>query len=187
MLGRFTLAINLLLVAASAQETSEITGRIVDASGAPASGAAIEILQTSTGVKWQVLSNTEGYYTLALLPPSEYRVTVSLPGFKREARTVALEMEQIGRLDFTLEVGAVTETVEVAARAAILESSNASIGQIRHAAYHRPAAQRTQLSRPGEIVHWSHRAVRLWHHRNHRRPHQERRWVHRQRRPLRPE
>ena len=48
----------------------------------------------------------------------------------KEARSVTLQMEQVGRLDFTLQVGSQTETVEITATAPLLEASNASIGQV---------------------------------------------------------
>ena len=130
MLRRFSFAISLFLLPCWAQETSEITGRIVDASGSVAPGAAVEIRQVSTDVKWDVKTNEDGYYTQALLPPSDYRVTVRLAGFKQDVRNVTLEVEQVARLDFTLQVGSLTETIQVMATTPLLESSNASIGQV---------------------------------------------------------
>jgi hypothetical protein len=130
VLRRFSLAISLFLIPCWAQETSEITGRIVDASGSPVAGAAVEIRQLNTDVKRDLRTNADGYYTQALLPPSDYRVTVRFAGFKQEVRNVTLEVDQVSRLDFKLEVGSVTETVEVTAATPLLESSNASIGQV---------------------------------------------------------
>jgi hypothetical protein len=129
VLRRLSFAIALFLPC-WAQETSELTGRIADASGSPVTGAAVEILQLSTDVKWDTRTNADGYYTQALLPPSDYRVTVRLTGFKQEARNLTLEVNQVARLDFKLEVGSVSETVEVTAATPLLESSNASIGQV---------------------------------------------------------
>jgi hypothetical protein len=113
-----------------AQQTGEITGRVVDASGSVTPGATIEIQQVGTNSKWELRSNSDGYYTQALLPPGDYRVTVRLGGFKQEIRTVTLEVQQISRLDFTLEVGTATEVVEVTGAAPLLESSNADVGQV---------------------------------------------------------
>jgi len=127
---RFGFAIGLFLIPCWAQETSEITGRIADASGSPVAGAAVEIRQLNTDVKREVRTNADGYYTQALLPPSDYRVTVRFAGFKQEVRNVTLEVNQVSRLDFKLEVGSVTETIEVTAATPLLESSNASIGQV---------------------------------------------------------
>src|ERR1019366_2670399 len=115
MLRRLFLAVNLVLVSCWAQETAEITGRIVDASGSVTPGVNVEIRNVNTNAKWDVVTNGEGYYTQALLPPDDYRVTVRLAGFKQEARNVRLEVQQVSRLDFKLEVGAVSETIEVMA------------------------------------------------------------------------
>ena len=90
----------------------------------------MEIRSVGTNSKWDARSNSDGYYTQALLPPGDYRITVKLSGFKQEVRTLTLEVQQIARLDFTLEVGDDLETVEVMATAPMLESSNASIGQV---------------------------------------------------------
>jgi len=130
MLRRLSVAVGLLLLPCFAQEASQITGRVVDASGAVVAGAAVEIQGVQTGIKWNVLTNADGYYTLPLLPPSDYRVTVKHPGFKLEVRNATLEMEQVARLDFTLQMGSQTETVEVMGTAPLLEASNASIGQV---------------------------------------------------------
>ena len=127
---RFLLAFNAALISCWAQQTAEVTGRIVDPSGSPAPDALVHIVQLSTDVKWDVRTNQDGYYTQALLPPSTYRVTVSLTGFKNDVRTVTLEVEQVLRLDFTLVVGSQAETVEVTGTTPLLESSNASIGQV---------------------------------------------------------
>jgi Carboxypeptidase regulatory-like domain len=113
-----------------AQNTGEITGRIVDASGAVAPGAEIEIQSQGTNARWTVRSNSDGYYTQALLPPGDYKVSVRLTGFKQEVRNLTLETQQISRLDFTMQVGTASETVEVTAAAPMLESGNASVGQV---------------------------------------------------------
>src|SRR5689334_21161564 len=113
-----------------AQNTAEITGRIVDATGSVAPGAQVEIRSVGTNSKWDVRSNADGYYTQALLPPGEYRVSVRLSGFKQEIRTLTLEVQQVSRIDFTLQVGTSTETIEVVASSPMLESSNASVGQV---------------------------------------------------------
>ena len=130
MLRRVSLEISLALISCWAQETSEFTGRIVDAGGSVAPGVAVEIRQVSTDVKWDVRSNSDGYYTQALLPPSDLPGDGAAGGFKQEVRNVTLEVEQVARLDFTLHVGSQTETVDVTAVTPMLESSNASIGQV---------------------------------------------------------
>jgi hypothetical protein len=130
VLRRLFLFISFALASSWAQDTGEITGRIVDASGGVAPGATVEIRNVNTNAKWSVVTNTDGYYTQALLPPDDYQVTVRLAGFKQELRNVRLEVEQVSRLDFKLQVGAVSETIEVFASTPMLESSNAAVGQV---------------------------------------------------------
>jgi hypothetical protein len=127
---RFTLVLTLLTLPGLAQETAEITGRVVDPSGSIVPGVAIEIRNLSTDVKWDLRSNADGYYTQALLPPASYRVTARMTGFKQEVNNITLDVAQVARLDFTLQVGQATETVEVMATAVLLEASNASVGQV---------------------------------------------------------
>jgi hypothetical protein len=127
---RIALGALTILLPVMAQETAEITGRIVDPSGGIVPGVSVEVRNLGTNAKWDVTTNSDGYYTQPLLPPADYRVTVRLAGFKQEIRNVTLEVGQVSRLDFQLQVGAVTETIEVMAAAPLLESSNASVGQV---------------------------------------------------------
>jgi hypothetical protein len=127
---RLLLSLAFLLLPCFAQETGEITGRITDSSGSVVPAAAVEIRNVNTNVKWTLLTNSGGYYAQGSLPPADYRITVHLTGFKQGIRNATLEVGQVSRLDFTLEVGAVSETVEVVGAAPLLESSNASVGQV---------------------------------------------------------
>ena len=130
MLRRLLLSLNFVLLSCWAQETAEITGRITDATGSVAPGAEVEIRNVGTDAKWDVRTSTEGYYAQALLPPGEYLVTVRLSGFKQEIRKVTLEVQQVARLDFALQVGSLNQTIEVMGTTPLIESSNASVGQV---------------------------------------------------------
>lgn len=111
--------------------TAQITGRVLDPSGAVIPAAVITVINEDTGVKLHSESNDLGYYTVPLLQPGAYRVTVQKPGFKPTTRTgIVLQVDQIARLDFVLEVGAVTETVEVAERTPLLAQESSSLGQV---------------------------------------------------------
>ena len=78
----------------------------------------------------ELTSNT-GDYNFPLLDPGEYEVTVEMAGFKTESRTnVTLELNQKARIDFTLQVGAQSERVEVNAEAALLRTDEVSLGQV---------------------------------------------------------
>ena len=112
-------------------QTAQITGRVTDATGAVIPGAAITVTNVATGVDRKVASNEAGYYTVPLLPPGEYRLAVQQQGFKPITRSgIILEVDQRAELNFTLEVGALTEQIEVVAAAAQLNTIEASQGQV---------------------------------------------------------
>lgn len=108
--------VSLLLLAAllPAQEfRSTISGLVSDAQGAAISDAKIETKQAQTGAVFQTVSGADGQYTLPFLPPGDYVLTVSAPGFKRFSREgLRVSTNQRIPLDVTLDVGQVTETVD---------------------------------------------------------------------------
>jgi hypothetical protein len=110
--------------------TAQVTGRVTDSSTGVVPNAGIEVNNIDTGVNWAAATNGDGYYTVPLLPPGNYHLAVRAQGFKELARSLRLEVGQVARVDFTLEVGAVSETVEVTGAPPLLESSTASIGQV---------------------------------------------------------
>src|SRR6266446_3365239 len=129
--ARFILVLCSILLPCLAQApTAILAGRITDTSGAVTPDTAVEIRNIDTGVKWLVKTNPSGYYTQPLLPPGNYQVATQLDGFRPMTRTVTLVVDQIARLDFKLEVGAVTEAIMVLGAAPVLESGTASIGQV---------------------------------------------------------
>src|SRR5262249_57734239 len=129
------LFLSLLACAAAApafSQTAQVTGRISDQSGAVVPGAQVTLTNTATGINREAVSNDEGYFTIPLLKPGEYRIAVKKDGFKPlvQARVI-LQGEQVARLDYTLETGAVTETVNVtAAPTAALETETSSLGKV---------------------------------------------------------
>src|ERR1022692_1231832 len=115
---RATIVALLILVTASgmwAQGTSpSITGTLKDASGAVITGATARATSVESGRDFTSVSNEVGIYNLIALPPGNYTVTVEAKGFKRVAtNTILLEVNQVARVDLTLEVGAVADTVAV--------------------------------------------------------------------------
>ncbi|MGH9628897.1 MAG: carboxypeptidase regulatory-like domain-containing protein, partial [Bryobacteraceae bacterium] len=126
-----TFALFLALTWSAFAQTASITGRITDSSGGVVPDATVTVRSDSSGVESTAATNQEGYYNLPLLQPGTYTLTVTKDGFKplRQA-DLQLIVQQVARLDLTLEVGAVTETVEVSARAVLLESETATLGQV---------------------------------------------------------
>jgi hypothetical protein len=122
------LGLGLAATAAAQTTTGRIAGTVADASGAMLPGATVTVIETRTGLTRSATTDTQGAYVFVNLPRGTYNVTAELSGFKRAARTDN-ELVADGRLsfDFKLEVGAMTETLEVTAPG---EAVNASSGEI---------------------------------------------------------
>lgn len=127
----------LVLVAFSAalsvaqQPTAQITGLILDSTGAVVPGATIRALNTATGLHSEATSNDTGNYSIANLQPGDYQIIVKHDGFTTVTRGgVGLAVSQVARLDFSLTVGSTSESVEINGAPPPLESASASLGQL---------------------------------------------------------
>ncbi len=135
---RAQLALAFFLVAGAAlvpkavgQTFGEITGRVNDASGAAIQGAAVTALNVATNSPRVTTSTDAGDYTFPSLPPGVYNVKVEKPGFKLATSTnVEVQVQQTVRLDVTLQVGQLSESIEVQATADQLQSENSTIGTV---------------------------------------------------------
>jgi outer membrane receptor protein involved in Fe transport len=119
-------------VQVSAQvNTASLTGLVTDPQGAVVPGAVVKVRNQATNVETPVTTDASGYYTFATLPVGAYEVTVEHQGFKKAVREkVDLEVGQKARLDFALEVGAVTESVVVLTAPPVLTTQDASPGGV---------------------------------------------------------
>lgn len=131
-LNHLIIALSVCFGAVSAfAQTAQITGRVIDSTGAVMPGTSITVKNVATGVDRKVTTNENGYYTVPLLLPGQYRVTVEQKGFKPIVRSgVVLEVDQRAELNFTMEVGGVAEQIEVTAATAQLNTVEASQGQV---------------------------------------------------------
>ena len=128
---KLALALFLLAPIAMLAQTAEITGRVMDPSGGLIARTDVSVTNVDSGTRLQTQTNTEGYFTVSRLDPGRYRVEVQAAGFKAAVRSgIVLQVEQVARLDFTLEVGGVNEKVEVTGMAPLVESETSSVGQV---------------------------------------------------------
>jgi len=131
---RAVLAIGALLFAGSAlaqEGRALILGRISDSSGASIPGAAVEVVNRATGVRFSSKSNPQGHYEVPFLPPGVYRLSIEAPGFKKLVReNIELRVGDRLKLDFALQIGEVVETVTVTAETPLIEAATASLGQV---------------------------------------------------------
>jgi hypothetical protein len=125
------LGLAIVLATLAFAQSSGIQGVISDPSGAGVPDVAVTITNTATGVVTSVRSNETGFYSAPFLPLGTYRIGAEKTGFSQVSRdNLTLNVDQIARVDFTLKIGAVAETVEVTAAAALLESETTTMGQV---------------------------------------------------------
>src|SRR6266487_1626567 len=114
-----------------AQGTAQISGAVRDQSGAVLPGVEITATQTETGISRNTVSNETGSYVLPNLAVGPYRLEAALPGFRTYVQTgIVLQVNGSPVVNPVLEVGQVSEQVEVQANAAMVETRNAGVGQV---------------------------------------------------------
>ncbi|MBV9506360.1 MAG: TonB-dependent receptor, partial [Acidobacteriia bacterium] len=123
----------LSVVCAMAQSagTGALTGAVTDPSGAAIPNVTVTLTNTETGQVRTATSGTDGVYRFALLSPGTYRVKFAAAGFKNaEIPSVTVNVTETPVLNRTLEVGGQTETVEVQAEAAALQTADSTLGTV---------------------------------------------------------
>ena len=97
-------------------DRATITGTVTDPTGAAAPGVVVTAVDLSTNVKTETRTSHDGVYTIPFLVLGTYRVSAEMQGFKRAVKTdVVLNSGATVRTDLTMEIGAVSEQVEVKA------------------------------------------------------------------------
>jgi hypothetical protein len=115
-----------------AQESrGAITGRVADPQGAVIPNAKVAVTNAATNETRRVETNETGYYEVNFLEPSTYSVVVESQGFKKLSRTgITVNVSARLEINLNMEVGGVSETVEVTADAPLLETTTASGGRV---------------------------------------------------------
>src|SRR5262249_10512029 len=112
-------------------QTGRITGQVIDPTAASVPGAAVTLTNTGTRIRTPTSTNAEGYYTLPLVDPGYYAITVARSGFKTAERSgIKLDVGQIARIDFQLVIGEQAEVVNVTTEAPLVQSESAVVGQV---------------------------------------------------------
>src|ERR1041385_3625185 len=108
-----------------AQATAQISGTVRDQSGAVLPGVEVMATQIDTGIIRSTVTNETGSYVLPNLALGPYRLEGGLPGFRSFVQTgIVLQVNSSPVINITLEVGQVSETVEVQANAVAVETRN---------------------------------------------------------------
>src|SRR5438477_2396548 len=110
--------------------TATILGTVKDAQGAVVPGATVTATNEGTKYSRSAVTDDAGEYALRLLPIGHYAVVVTIPGFKTFSQTgIVLEVGRNARVDATIELGAVEESLTVVGDAPLVETASASLSR----------------------------------------------------------
>ncbi len=123
------LLLTLALAPLHAQETAgAVRGEVTDASSARMADVQIELTNTDTGTTYRQTSNMEGLYTFNLIPPGVYSIRASITGFQTYTMSgIRVEINRTTQVNLRLELGSVSEVVEVSAPPVAIETASANV------------------------------------------------------------
>ncbi len=122
---RSVLAFSLASIALAQTDRGTITGTVQDPAHSAVPDASVVVRNSATGVLYDTKTTSAGDYTVPLLPPGTYVVTVEAPGFEKFVGTgTEVTVGNVSRIDVTLTVGALTQSVTVEATAPLLKSES---------------------------------------------------------------
>ena len=111
------------------QGTTEVRGRVLDPQAALLPGVTVTVRNQDTGMFRETVSNTDGTFLVSGIVPGRYEITAELPGFKKFVRRdMELEIGKTATVDVPLEVGQLTETVNVSAETPQVDVTSKEIG-----------------------------------------------------------
>src|SRR5215813_12576942 len=114
-----------------AQATAQISGAVQDQSGAVLPGVEVTATQTQTGISRMSVTNETGHYVLPNLPLGPYKLEAALPGFRTFVQTgIVLNVNANPTINISLQVGQVSEQVEVQANTSLVETRSVSVGSV---------------------------------------------------------
>ena len=131
-LSVFAFILSLLVsIPVFASVTASISGTVKDVSGASIPGATVTATNTGTGIAETRIANGQGFYSFQTLPLGTYVLTVAQKGFKEYQQTdLVLDVNAALTVDAALQVGQVSEKVEVAADALHVETVSSQMGEV---------------------------------------------------------
>ncbi len=122
-----SLVLLVVLVAPAQEFRASISGHVLDASGAAVPQAKIQATNLDTKEVFNAVTDNSGSYTVPLLRPGQYKLTITASGFKQYVRdNLTLQIGQAAGVDASLQLGDITQTVEVTGQAAMLETETAN-------------------------------------------------------------
>src|SRR5262249_34970047 len=115
----------------SQEVSAAITGHVTDPSGAAIVGASVVAKDVQRGVEWPTKSNEDGIYAFPRIPTGLYSLRVEAQGFKtHEQAGIQLEVNQRARIDVSMQVGQITESVSVTAETPLMQTDTTQVGTV---------------------------------------------------------
>ena len=111
-------------------DTGRLIGTVTDASGAAVAGATIKVTELSTNRTVSVQSQGDGSYVVNALPVGSYKVEATQQSFKSESANFALDISEVKEINFKLQVGSISETVEVTQEVPLVDTATSSAGEV---------------------------------------------------------
>ncbi len=142
-------ALALATTLAMAQTQTRLTGTVTDNTGSVIPGARVTISNVNTGVTQDTETNTSGSYNFPFVASGQYELVCEFEGFKTYSQSgIVLETGTVRGLDIEMQIGDVTETIEVEAAAPLLETESSTVGQFieRDTVFNMPLASRRSAS-----------------------------------------
>ena len=125
------LAIYLVLPLSAQTPSGEISGVVTDQSGSAVAGVRVALTNLAINATREVQTNESGLYAFPALPPGVYTLKVEKAGFRAiERKNIEVQVGSANRIDLALEVGELSNVVEITGGAPVLQSENASIGTV---------------------------------------------------------
>src|SRR5215471_8960979 len=125
------LGVSLSAVLCAQTYTGSIRGRVTDPGGLAVAGATVTVTEISSNTSRKTVTNEVGDYVVSFLMPGEYRLAVTAPGFKEAMHdSLRLQLNQPMTIDARLEIGQVSESVQVSASATQLNTVSPEIGHV---------------------------------------------------------
>src|ERR1700758_432098 len=111
------------------EETAALNGQITNQDGLAVAGVKVQALNAATNVSYLADTNETGLYNLSALPAGTYRITATKDGFEQAARLgVEIHVSDVITLNFSLQVGSVTQTLTVEGGAPLVETTSSQMG-----------------------------------------------------------
>jgi hypothetical protein len=126
----FVCVLSFAIYACAQSDSARLTGTITDSQGAVVPGATITLTNIGTGKVLTLGSGSEGQYTFNALAPGRYKVEVKSSGFKTVVQEITLQVTQVGSLNFQLQPGVASDTVEVHTDVPLIEAASSNMSEV---------------------------------------------------------